>query len=52
MDEMPKNDNSVQKILTKHYDRDSFSKYLLVCIKAMQNKIDELEKQIKKEETN
>lgn len=52
MSEKPENDKSVSVIETKHYDRDVFSKYLLTCIKALQNKIDELEKQIKKEETN
>ena len=51
MDEKPSNDDKVEEILTKHYDRDVFSKYLLTCIKALQNEIEDL-KQLKKEETN
>lgn len=40
------------KIEVKQYDRDVLDKFLLTCIKALQDKIDKLERQIKKEETN
>ena len=39
-------------IEVKNYDGDVLDKFMLTCIKALQNKINELEKQIKKEETN
>ena len=36
-----------EKLKTKNYDSDVLDKYLLTCIKALQNKIDKLEDKIK-----
>lgn len=48
MDDMPENDIDVEVIDVKNYNRDAFSKYLLTCIKALQQEIE----QLKKEKTN
>lgn len=41
-----------EKVEVKKYNSDVLDKYLLTCIKALQNKIEVLEEQLKKEKTN
>ena len=41
-----------EKLKTKNYDSDVLDKYLLTCIKALQNKIEVLENKIKEMEEN
>jgi hypothetical protein len=41
-----------QIIKLKKYDTDVLDKYLLTCVKALQNKIEDLEEQLKKEKAN
>jgi hypothetical protein len=52
MEDLPSNKEGINIIDIKDYNRDSFSKFLLTCIKALQDKVNKLEEQIKKEKTN
>ena len=48
MDDKPADAEDVEVINVKNYNRDAFTKYLLTCIKGLQQEIE----QLKKEKTN
>ena len=41
-----------EHLKTKNYDSDVLDKYLLTCIKALQNKVEKLENEIKEMKSN
>jgi hypothetical protein len=45
MSSVPENDETVNVIDIKNYNRDAFTKYLLTCIKGLQQEIEQLKKE-------
>ena len=52
MEDRPQDDDEVNNIVVKNYNRDAFTKYLLTCSKALYNKILILEQEIKEIKQN